>query len=598
MKPNAFLLLLLTSLISNKSIGAVFNIPNGDIAAFIAAIDVANASNGADTINLAANGSYNFSSWHSEVVLGNAPKGYVALPQIRNSDPIWDTPNTLDLVINGNGARLIRNSSQNFRFFYVHIYAKVEFKNMVFSDGRGRYRGGAIYGGWRTHIDIDNCEFLNNETFDDEANFSQGGGAVMISSESELSITGSIFTNNAARDFSNSASGNGGGAVMCLLSDLIISGCDFENNYSSNMGGAVYTDGAKYNNGSFRISNSKFISNSAERGSGALLLYSYNNNYSLVENCHFEQNHAHTNNGGALYSGAGSISHSGYSNIPNQTEVEIRNSSFINNSSASAAGALFINENHSKLINCTVALNSAPNLASALFIGANRLSFQMENLSIAENSSSGTARGIFVGGASTANLAVKNTIITNNQNGNLHSMTSGHWNVTGANIQFPNNDFGNNSFIIANPLLLAPDFNGADTKTMALQASSPAIDAGIDCPATDQRGAARVGPCDIGAYEFDAALPSTIEPTRVEQLRVFPNPSSTKRVFVEIPTTAAAGQYEITILNALGATLSTKTMQATSQTLELDFKPFAAGLYFIQMRMHTSIHIAKVIIID
>jgi hypothetical protein len=35
-----------------------------------------------------------------------------------------------------------------------------------------------------------------------------------------------------------------------------------------------------------------------------------------------------------------------------------------------------------------------------------------------------------------------------------------------------------------------------------LQAGSPAINAGRDCTATDQRGTARVGICDIGAFEF------------------------------------------------------------------------------------------------
>ncbi|MBK8049100.1 MAG: hypothetical protein IPK16_19490 [Anaerolineales bacterium] len=50
--------------------------------------------------------------------------------------------------------------------------------------------------------------------------------------------------------------------------------------------------------------------------------------------------------------------------------------------------------------------------------------------------------------------------------------------------------------------------NGGSTQTMALAFGSPAIDAGssVNCPLTDQRGAARPnGPaCDIGAYEVIA----------------------------------------------------------------------------------------------
>jgi hypothetical protein len=53
--------------------------------------------------------------------------------------------------------------------------------------------------------------------------------------------------------------------------------------------------------------------------------------------------------------------------------------------------------------------------------------------------------------------------------------------------------------------------NGGPTETQALLAGSPAIDAAdprppadhaTRCPTTDQRGVARNGRCDIGAFEF------------------------------------------------------------------------------------------------
>jgi hypothetical protein len=53
-----------------------------------------------------------------------------------------------------------------------------------------------------------------------------------------------------------------------------------------------------------------------------------------------------------------------------------------------------------------------------------------------------------------------------------------------------------------NPLLGPLANNGGQTDTRALQAGSPAINAGSGCPTTDQRGVAREGACDIGAYEY------------------------------------------------------------------------------------------------
>ncbi|MGC9040444.1 MAG: choice-of-anchor Q domain-containing protein [Roseiflexus sp.] len=49
--------------------------------------------------------------------------------------------------------------------------------------------------------------------------------------------------------------------------------------------------------------------------------------------------------------------------------------------------------------------------------------------------------------------------------------------------------------------------HGGPLPTLALLAGSPAIDAGADCPSFDQRGAARVGACDLGAFEYGGTAP-------------------------------------------------------------------------------------------
>src|SRR5207244_12405888 len=54
-----------------------------------------------------------------------------------------------------------------------------------------------------------------------------------------------------------------------------------------------------------------------------------------------------------------------------------------------------------------------------------------------------------------------------------------------------------------NPKLGTLASNGGPTRTLALRKGSPAIDAAVKCPATDQRGVRRPRgrACDIGAYE-------------------------------------------------------------------------------------------------
>ncbi|MBW2276203.1 MAG: right-handed parallel beta-helix repeat-containing protein, partial [Deltaproteobacteria bacterium] len=55
----------------------------------------------------------------------------------------------------------------------------------------------------------------------------------------------------------------------------------------------------------------------------------------------------------------------------------------------------------------------------------------------------------------------------------------------------------------ADPLLEELADNGGPTATIAPLAGSPALEAGYNCPETDQRGEPRSEPCTIGAYEAE-----------------------------------------------------------------------------------------------
>ena len=123
---------------------------------------------------------------------------------------------------------------------------------------------------------------------------------------------------------------------------------------------------------------------------------------------------------------------------------------------------------------------------------------------IATTIASNTGGGVGNGGV---NLSLTSTIVANNG-----VNCSGGASDGGSNLQFPGTTCGV-SVTSADPLLQALADNGGPTKTQALTAGSPAIDAGTEIcpptPPTDQRGVARPqGPaCDIGAFEFIAAPP-------------------------------------------------------------------------------------------
>jgi hypothetical protein len=126
----------------------------------------------------------------------------------------------------------------------------------------------------------------------------------------------------------------------------------------------------------------------------------------------------------------------------------------------------------------------------------------------------------FVGGAifGSKDVALQNTIIAHNT---AYNDGKG-WDISqncgdemidkGNNLQFPEKSNPNDpndhncttKITIADPSLGPLGDYGGATHTVPLNSGSPAIDAGNNCPATDQRGVARpIGQaCDIGAYEF------------------------------------------------------------------------------------------------
>jgi len=200
--------------------------------------------------------------------------------------------------------------------------------------------------------------------------------------------------------------------------------------------------------------------------------------------------------------------------------LTVTNSSVSDNTAGGSGGGILIGGlGTATLTNCTVSGNAATSFTSQ---GGGIVAFgttTLTNCTVVENSAH-TGGGLFRSG--TVIFSVRNTIVALN----LVDFTGTGPNVTGDFSSGGHNligdgtggtGFGVNFDIVGtatspiDPKLGPLANNGGLTKTMALQAGSPAIDHGdnVGAPATDQRGFARkkdgngdgVAVVDIGAFE-------------------------------------------------------------------------------------------------
>src|SRR5438132_250758 len=251
----------------------------------------------------------------------------------------------------------------------------------------------------------------------------------------------------------NSASAGGGAIFNGSLFPLTVTNCTFSGN-SAGGGGAIVNNGGRVS-----VTNSTFFGNSASDAGGAIV----NGGTLTVTNSTFSDNSA-----GGAFAGGGAIS-----NNVNGTAT-VTNSTFSGNSARSGEGGAIFN--------------------SSLLPGP----LTVTN-SILANSTAG------------GNCASSFGTIADGGNNIDDSTTCG---FTGAGCASTTGT----SFCNTNPLLDPAGLarNGGPTQTIALEAGSPAINAGngTACAAPpvnnlDQRGFVRPGMgatnCSIGAYEFNAA---------------------------------------------------------------------------------------------
>ncbi|MFZ0887459.1 MAG: choice-of-anchor Q domain-containing protein [Candidatus Binataceae bacterium] len=327
-------------------------------------------------------------------------------------------------------------------------------------------------------------ENANSQSTNPDNNCIAGTGTDTI----EFTVGGAIALGSSLPAIQNDLTIDGSGQTVTADGDnlygvlLVNSGATLDlENLTIAHGNAPYGGGVE-NDGTLTVTNVTFSANSAQWGGGI-----FNDIFGTltVADSTFSGNQAQYGAGG-IYN-AGSYT----SGMPT-----ITNSTFSGNS-AQYGGAVF-----SDVFSFLTVTNATFSGNAAQYYGGNIYS------------NTGTHGG---------SLTVTNSILANaGSGGNCHGkVIDGGYNISDdGSCGFASSKGANGDTIGdgVDPILALAGLynNGGPTETIALESTSPAIDAVpiAGCPATDQRGARRPDPsgsssaCDIGAFEFDGVVPA------------------------------------------------------------------------------------------
>lgn len=407
------------------------------------------------------------------------------------------------------GGRVTLSGNGQTRILWLYDIT-LTIRNLTLVNGRS-VEGGAIRSaGLNARVYIYNSVFRHN---DSTAGADEEGGGAISMHFGRLHVEDSLFEDNR---------GINGGAIYNLRCPITVLRSTFRNNDSSyggivanfGFGGAIYNDGASPSGvgGQIVIRDSVFIGNKARNFGGAVYSYLYYPDHSEIERSYFADNTVYLNARGRA-SGGALMHHNG--------SLILRDSTFVNNRSEDAGGAILVaqttfhpNWNLASLSNLTIVGNRADALQTSkgngggLYLNGGQVT--VTNVTLAHNYADQVGGGIYNTTNNSAIVTLHNVILANNQIGSTHQAVHCAGNFSGSrNLQSPAGRACVTGITQADPHVdIAVADHGGPMPTLALLAGSPAIDAGAGCPATDQRGAPRVGPCDLGAFEYGAVVPS------------------------------------------------------------------------------------------
>lgn len=325
------------------------------------------------------------------------------------------------------------------------------------------------------------------------------------------------------------------GAGIYNQGELVLEAVSVRENTAMMTGGIL-------NTGSLQIKDSFITNNTGANGSGGL----FSNGTAIIDKTLFMQNVSGEQAGGIGNSGGLTITRSmlnannaGFgAAIFNDGTILMQDSAITNNTTDGAGGGLFLHTGSLTLINSTISGNKAESDGGGIYISTVTPAVQayLYNVTMSGNWADSDHNDIGSGGGIMTNngiLSMQNTILANNLDINAVVHTpddcKGTLNSTGYNLvetttgcTLSGTNTGNKTGL--DPLLGSLGNNGGATWTHALQAGSPAIDAGnvngcgdhlgallfLD-QAThlrhfdgDNNGSQR---CDMGAAEYNSPVP-------------------------------------------------------------------------------------------
>lgn len=323
------------------------------------------------------------------------------------------------------GGVTIDGGPGNHRLFYTLAGQRVLFTGLRLTGGESPTDGGAIYADHFSSVTLVDCTLTGHSA-------ESSGGA--IKSEGTLMLERCILSGNTA--------GTIGGAVVNDGTSTMI-GCTLTGNTTGLSGGALYAEGP------LTLTQCLISGNSAIEG-GAITCDA--GGALSMAHCTLTGNSARTG-GGIFTEGSFPI-------------LRLTHCTLASNAASVSGGAIHWEDGELTLINCIVAMNTAPD---------------------------GSGKDIYAAGGEVIRTGAN--IIQSFAN-------------AGATETGP-------AALPADPLLAPLGDHGGSTYTMALRAGSPALDATEDSTAvSDQRGFPIIGRADLGAYE--AGTPTNFQTWSLE----------------------------------------------------------------------------------